>query len=141
MNVAGTGMRAVVATRPVDFHKGHGGLAAVVEHELGLDPYSAVAVVFRPKRSRRIDAAWGRSLRAERQSGDFIEHPVAGYGCAFAHDVPGAARTGRSGQPSPSGSLPLFRLATMAVMMPPSTAPPRNATAAAPPALADADRA
>ena len=40
MNVAGTGMRVVVATRPVDFRKGHGGLAAVVEHELGLDPYS-----------------------------------------------------------------------------------------------------
>ena len=48
MNVAGTGMRVVVATRPVDFRKGHGGLAAVVEHELGLDPYSGVAVVFRP---------------------------------------------------------------------------------------------
>ncbi len=40
MNVAGTGMRVVVATRPVDFRKGHDGLAAVVEHELGLDPYS-----------------------------------------------------------------------------------------------------
>ena len=39
MNVAGTGMRVVVATRPVDFRKGHDGLAAVVEHELGLDPY------------------------------------------------------------------------------------------------------
>ena len=50
MNVAGPGMRVVVATRPVDFRKGHDGLAAVVEHELGLDPYSGVAVVFRPKR-------------------------------------------------------------------------------------------
>ena len=37
MNVAGTGMRVVVATRPVDFRKGHDGLAAVVEQELGLD--------------------------------------------------------------------------------------------------------
>ena len=51
MNVAGTGMRVVVATRPVDFRKGHDGLAAVVEHELGLDPYSGVAVVFRPSGS------------------------------------------------------------------------------------------
>ena len=50
----GTGMRVVVATRPVDFRKGHDGLAAVVEQELGLDPYSGVAVVFRPKRIDRV---------------------------------------------------------------------------------------
>ena len=58
MNVAGTGMRVVVATRPVDFRKGHDGLAAVVEHELGLDPYSGVAVVFRPKRLDRMKVLW-----------------------------------------------------------------------------------
>ena len=58
MNVAGTGMRVVVATRPVDFRKGHDGLAAVVEHELGLDPYSGVAVVFRPKRMDRVKVLW-----------------------------------------------------------------------------------
>ena len=39
--------RIVLATRPVNFHKTHDGLAAVVEYELGLDPYSGVAVVFR----------------------------------------------------------------------------------------------
>ena len=48
MNVAGTGMRVVVATRPVDFRKGHDGLAAVVEHELGLDPYSGWRWCFAP---------------------------------------------------------------------------------------------
>ena len=39
MIVAGTGTRVVVATRPVDFRKGHDGLAAVVEHDrvLGKD--------------------------------------------------------------------------------------------------------
>ena len=58
MNVAGTGMRVVVAKRPVDFRKGHDGLAAVVEHELGLDPYSGVAVVFRPKRMDRMKVLW-----------------------------------------------------------------------------------
>ena len=58
MNVAGTGIRVVVATRPVDFRKGHDGLAAVVEHELGLDPYSGVAVVFRPKRMDRMKVLW-----------------------------------------------------------------------------------
>ena len=58
MIVAGTGMRVVVATRPVDFRKGHDGLAAVVEHELGLDPYSGVTVVFRPKRMDRVKVLW-----------------------------------------------------------------------------------
>ena len=38
MIVAATRMRVVVATRAVDFRKGHDGLAAVVAHELGLDP-------------------------------------------------------------------------------------------------------
>ena len=56
MNVAG--MRVGVATRAVDFRKGHDGLAAVVEHELGLDPYSGVAVVFRPKRRDRVKVLW-----------------------------------------------------------------------------------
>ena len=50
MIVAGSGLRVVVATRPVDFRKGHDGLVAVVEHELGLDPYSGIVFVFRPKR-------------------------------------------------------------------------------------------
>ena len=54
MIVAGSGLKVVVATRPVDFRKGHDGLVAVVEHELGLDPYSGVVFVFRPKRLDRI---------------------------------------------------------------------------------------
>ena len=47
MIVPGSALRIVVATRPVDFRKGHDGLAAVVEHELGLDRHSGVVVVFR----------------------------------------------------------------------------------------------
>ena len=58
MIVAEPRMRVVVATRPVDFRKGHDGLAAVVAHELGLDPYSGVAVVFRPKRLDRVKVLW-----------------------------------------------------------------------------------
>ena len=58
MMVAGSGSRVVVATRPVDFRKGHDGLAALVEHELGLDPYSGIVFVFRPKRVDRIKVLW-----------------------------------------------------------------------------------
>ena len=55
----------VMATQPVDFNKGIDGLAAVVEYELGLDPYSGVAVVFRCRDHRdRIKVLWwdGASL-------------------------------------------------------------------------------
>lgn len=44
----------MIATKPVDFRKGHDGLAAVAERELGLDPHSGVIIVFRAKRGDRI---------------------------------------------------------------------------------------
>ena len=52
------GARILVASEPVDFRKGHDGLAAVVRNELGLDPYSGVAHVFRAKRGDRIKVLW-----------------------------------------------------------------------------------
>ena len=54
MIVPGSALRIVVATRPVDFRKGHDGLAALAANELGLDPHSGVIIVFRPKRCDRI---------------------------------------------------------------------------------------
>jgi transposase len=44
----------VVAMRPVDFRRGHDGLAATVQNELGLDPHSGLTVVFRSRRGDRI---------------------------------------------------------------------------------------
>lgn len=52
--IPGQSVKVVVATKPVDFRKGHDGLAAVVQKELGLDPHSGVAVVFRSKLGDRI---------------------------------------------------------------------------------------
>ena len=52
--IPGQAVKVVVATRPVDFRKGHDGLAAVVQKQLGLDPHSGVAVVFRSKRGDRV---------------------------------------------------------------------------------------
>ena len=40
----------MIATKPVDFRKGHDGLAAVAQQQLSLDPHSGVIVVFRAKR-------------------------------------------------------------------------------------------
>lgn len=47
-------VRILIATRPVDFRKGHDGLAALVQTTLGLDPYSGLIVVFRAKRGDRV---------------------------------------------------------------------------------------
>jgi transposase len=41
-----TGIRVLVATKPVDFRKGMDGLAALVQEELKADPFSGVIYVF-----------------------------------------------------------------------------------------------
>lgn len=46
--------RIYLATEPVDFRKGMDGLAAIVQSEFGLDPFSGAIFVFRAKRSDRL---------------------------------------------------------------------------------------
>ncbi|MFP4126820.1 MAG: IS66 family insertion sequence element accessory protein TnpB [Alphaproteobacteria bacterium] len=54
MIVPGQRTPIVIATRPVDFRRGHAALAATVQNELGLDPHSGLTVVFRSKRMDRV---------------------------------------------------------------------------------------
>jgi transposase len=54
MIVPADAVRVVIATRPVDFRRGHDSLAALAQSQLGLDPHSGVIVVFRSKRGDRI---------------------------------------------------------------------------------------
>ncbi|MGD9805858.1 MAG: IS66 family insertion sequence element accessory protein TnpB [Hyphomicrobiaceae bacterium] len=54
MIVAPSGVRVLVATKPVDFRRGIDGLAALVQEQLRLDPYTGTVFVFRAKRSDRI---------------------------------------------------------------------------------------
>jgi len=54
MIVPSQAVRIVIATKPVDFRKGHDGLAAYVEKKLGLKAHSGVVVVFRAKRADRV---------------------------------------------------------------------------------------
>ncbi len=42
MIIPGQHVKILVATKPVDFRKGHDGLAAVVQNELGRDPHSGM---------------------------------------------------------------------------------------------------
>ena len=55
-------VRVYVATRPIDFRKGHDGLAAAVATMFGLDPFSGAVFVFRSKRADRIKLlVWDRT--------------------------------------------------------------------------------
>ncbi len=54
MNIAGQRLPMVMATRPVAFRRGHDGLAATVQNELGLDPHSGLTVIVRSKRGDRL---------------------------------------------------------------------------------------
>jgi transposase len=47
-------VRILVATRPVDFRRGHDGLAALVQSVLKEDPFTGTVFVFRPKRADRL---------------------------------------------------------------------------------------
>jgi transposase len=49
-----SGVRILVATRPVDFRKGHDGLAALVSNVMGLNPFDGTVFVFRSKRYDRL---------------------------------------------------------------------------------------
>jgi len=54
MIVPSNRVRIVVATRPVDFRRGHDGLAAVVKRVLRRDPFTGTVFVFRAKRADRL---------------------------------------------------------------------------------------
>ncbi len=54
MIVPSQALKIVVATKPVDFRKGHDGLAALAERELDLKTHSGVVIIFRAKRADRV---------------------------------------------------------------------------------------
>jgi transposase len=54
MIAVSSGLKVLVATKPIDFRKGVDGLAALVKEHLGADPFSGTVFVFRAKRADRI---------------------------------------------------------------------------------------
>ena len=54
MIIPPTGIRVLVATKPVDFRKGMDWLAAYVQEAFTADPFSGVIYVFRAKRADRL---------------------------------------------------------------------------------------
>ena len=47
-------VKVMVATKPVDFHKGAEGLVALVREQIGADPFGGTVFVFRAKRTDRV---------------------------------------------------------------------------------------
>jgi transposase len=74
-----TSVRVFIATKPVDFRKGMDGLAAIVENELKLEPFSGVIYVFRAKRADRVKLLFwdgtGVCLLAKRLEGGTFRWP------------------------------------------------------------------
>ena len=50
----GSGAKIFVATKPVDFRKGHDGLAALIQSHLNMRPFDGAVYVFRAKRADRL---------------------------------------------------------------------------------------
>lgn len=47
-------VRVMVATKPIDFRKGHDSLAAMVKNELRKDPFTGTIFVFRARKADRL---------------------------------------------------------------------------------------
>jgi transposase len=55
------GLRVLVATHPVDFHRGADGLATTVQSILQQDPFAGAVLVFRSRRAERTSFRIRRS--------------------------------------------------------------------------------
>jgi transposase len=76
-----SGVRILIATRPVDFRKGAHGLAALASEVLGEDPFLGAVIVFRAKRSDRVKIlVWDSSglvlIWKQMQQGSFRWPPI-----------------------------------------------------------------
>ena len=47
-------VRIMVATKPIDFRKGHDSLAALVKNELRKDPFTGMVFMFRARKADRL---------------------------------------------------------------------------------------
>lgn len=54
MIVSSSGLKVMMATRPIDFRKGMDGLIGLVKEQVGADPFSGAVFVFRAKRTDRL---------------------------------------------------------------------------------------
>jgi len=77
MIAAPSGLRVLLATRPVDFRKGMDGFAALVKERLGADPFSGKIFVFQAKRADRADCVGWNGIVPVRQAARAERIPLA----------------------------------------------------------------
>ena len=105
-------VRIMVATKPVDFRKGHDGLAALVSSVLRKDPFTGTVFVFRSRRADRLKLLYwdgtglvmaykrleDTTFRRSDPNGRFVPHSRPSHPCpTTASPVPTALceRAGR----------------------------------------------
>jgi transposase len=76
-----TGVRILLASRPIDFRKGAHGLAALAQEVLGEDPFSGTVIIYRSKRADRLKIlVWDSSglvlIWKQLQQGSFRWPPI-----------------------------------------------------------------
>ena len=73
-----SGVRVLVATKPVDFRKGAEGLAALVRETMNADPFCGAVYVFRAKRADRVKLIyWDGTGVSVRQAAGRWQVPLA----------------------------------------------------------------
>lgn len=83
-------VRIMVATKPVDFRKGHDGLAALVKNELHKDPFTGTVFVFRSRKADRLKLIYWDGSGIVMAYNDLNSYcitllaSVEGFGLAFA---------------------------------------------------------
>ena len=116
-------VRIMVATKPIDFRKGHDSLAAMVKNELRKDPFTGTVFVFRARKADRLKLLYwdGTGLvMAYKRLEEHTLHLACREGRADA-DEPCAVRgavcrarlaagSGRRGEGSRSGGMSRSRL-------------------------------
>jgi len=81
-------VRIMVATKPVDFRKGHDGLAALVKNELHKDPFTGTVFVFRSRKADRLKLIYWDGSGIVMAYNDLhsycisLSHSVEGFGLA-----------------------------------------------------------
>ena len=67
-------VRVMVATKPIDFRKGHDSLAAMVKNELHKDPFTGTVFVFRAKKVDRLKLLYWDGTRLVKAYKRLEEH-------------------------------------------------------------------
>lgn len=97
-------VRIMVATKPVDFRKGHDGLAALVKNELHKDHFTGTVFVFRSRKADRLKLIFRAAGCSSRRNSASSSTRRPKYACRACTDgiaqAPAPARLIHAGLPT-----------------------------------------